>query len=348
LYSLLVTTEEERITRRVVLAGDADVLVHVVDAKALARMVPLTLQLVETHKPIILAVNMMDEAERLGLQFDLELLSRRLSLPVVPIVATRGTGVPQLVEQMKRALGGKIPALPVYPNGVGHAISALRSQLQASYPAGATVYASLLLQGDEEIAEAVAEREPDAGLGARAAVTRALAQMRAPAGYRVAVERQNMADELLSGVIRRPPRRARELGEKLGHALAAPWPGIPILLLVLYLGLYKFVGQFGAGTVVDWIETGFEQRFNPLIESGSPQSLDCPAFSFRRRLRRYHPGRALRDRAHSPDRRHFLPVLFGSRGQRLFPAARAACGPHVQAHRLVGPRGDTNGARVCL
>src|SRR5699024_7588317 len=59
LYSLLPTTEEERVTQRIVLAGGADVLVHVVDAKNLARMLPLTLQLTEVGRPLVLALNMM-------------------------------------------------------------------------------------------------------------------------------------------------------------------------------------------------------------------------------------------------------------------------------------------------
>ncbi|HSL70458.1 MAG TPA: ferrous iron transport protein B [Longimicrobiales bacterium] len=267
LYSLLASTEEERVARGVVLDGESDVLVHVVDAKALPRMLPLTLQLVEAQKPLILAVNMMDEAERLGLGIDLELLARRLSIPVVPIVAIRGRGVEALIAEMRRALGGQVPALPVYPNGVGAAIGAMRSELHGHYPVDPTVFASLYLQNDPEITERVAGAEPDGGVRAREAVVRALAAMRAPAGYRVAIERQRMSDDLLAGVVARPPVRGRELADRLGHAVAAPWPGIPILLLVLYLGLYKFVGQFGAGTLVDGIETWFEQTLNPVLES---------------------------------------------------------------------------------
>src|SRR5512142_1315640 len=64
MYSLLPTTEEERVARRIVLEGKADVLVHVVDAKNIQRMLPLTLQMAEAGRPLVLALNMADEAAR--------------------------------------------------------------------------------------------------------------------------------------------------------------------------------------------------------------------------------------------------------------------------------------------
>src|SRR5690606_39741213 len=78
LYSLLPTTEEERVAQRMVLGGESDVLVHVVDAKSVERMLPLTLQLAEVGKPLVVALNMMDEADRLGVSIDTHLLQQRV------------------------------------------------------------------------------------------------------------------------------------------------------------------------------------------------------------------------------------------------------------------------------
>ena len=76
-----------------------------------------------------------------------------------------------------------------------------------------------------------------------------------------------MADTLLDDVIERPADRATAWRDRLGDMLASPWTGIPFLLVVLYIGLYKFVGQFGAGTLVDLIEHKlFEGHINPLLE----------------------------------------------------------------------------------
>jgi ferrous iron transport protein B len=100
MYSLLPITEEERVTRTLLLQEKPDVVVHVVDAKNLERMLPLTLQLLEAGLPVILAVNMMDEADAIGRQIDLDKLSEILGIPVVGTAAALNRGI----EQLKRAV----------------------------------------------------------------------------------------------------------------------------------------------------------------------------------------------------------------------------------------------------
>ncbi|MEJ2501856.1 MAG: FeoB small GTPase domain-containing protein, partial [Gemmatimonadota bacterium] len=114
MYSLLPTTEEERVARRIVLAGEADVLVQVVDAKSLERGIPLTLQLLEVGRPVVVAVNMMDAAESLGLAVDHGRLSSRLGVPVVPVVAVRGRGLDLLAAAVRSAARGAAPRRPEY------------------------------------------------------------------------------------------------------------------------------------------------------------------------------------------------------------------------------------------
>ncbi|MBI2072773.1 MAG: 50S ribosome-binding GTPase, partial [Gemmatimonadetes bacterium] len=118
LYSLTSTTEEQRAVRRFLLDGGADVLVQVVDAKNVPRMLALTLQLVELGRPMVVAVNMMDEAQRLGLVLDVPGLSQRLGVPVVPIVAVEGSGISDLKRAILAATRGPVPLPPVYGNGV--------------------------------------------------------------------------------------------------------------------------------------------------------------------------------------------------------------------------------------
>ncbi|MEW6446806.1 MAG: FeoB small GTPase domain-containing protein [Bacillota bacterium] len=93
LYSLLAITEEERVTRRLLFDEGADLILHVVDANNPERALHLTLQLVEAGLPVILVLNMLDEAERLGLNIDIERLSRELKIPVVGTIATTGQGI---------------------------------------------------------------------------------------------------------------------------------------------------------------------------------------------------------------------------------------------------------------
>ncbi len=265
MYSLLATTEEERVARRIVLQGGADVLVHVVDAKNVARMLPLTLQLAETGRPLVLALNMSDEAERLGVLVDAAALSERLGIDVVPLVAIEGRGVPELLEAVVGAVG-RVPRLPQYADGVGSAIAALTDRLADVYPVAPEAFAALLLQGDAEVSGQVLELEGEAGPEVLRSALVAAEGLGAQPVYRVAVERQRVAEELLRGVVRTGDALARRRAELLGRMLTSPWTGVPVLLAVLYLGLYKFVGQFGAGTIVNWLEGVLFARYvNPWL-----------------------------------------------------------------------------------
>ncbi len=96
MYSLFPITEEEQVTRTLLLVEKPDIVLHVVDAKNLERMLPLTLQLLEAGMPVILTVNMMDEAERIGRSINLDKLSRLLGIPVVGTAAAVNRGIDQL------------------------------------------------------------------------------------------------------------------------------------------------------------------------------------------------------------------------------------------------------------
>lgn len=264
LYSLSSDTEEQRAVRRFLLEGQADVLVHVVDAKLVSRMLALTLQLMELGRPLVVALNMMDEASRLGVRIDAGALSARLGVPVVPLVAVTGAGLADLEQAIVEASRTPVPLPPPYGNGVGDAIRSLRDRLRGSYPVDPTAVAALLLQGDADAAALVKRAEPDGGRGALASAAELGARLEEPAAYRLAVERRLAAAALADPLVTQEGRLAVAWGTRLGRLLSRPAIGIPVMLLVVYLGLYQFVGRFGGGTLVDWIEGSlFEQRLNP-------------------------------------------------------------------------------------
>ncbi len=100
MYSLLPITEEERVARSILLEESPQVMLHVVDARNLERMLPFTLQLIEAGFPVILDLNMMDEAEAAGIEIDVKRLEQELGIPVVTTVATTGRGL----EALRRRL----------------------------------------------------------------------------------------------------------------------------------------------------------------------------------------------------------------------------------------------------
>ena len=90
------TSLDEQIACHYILSGDADMLINVVDASNLERNLYLTLQLLELGIPCVVALNMLDIAEKQNVRIDIDALSARLGCPVVPLVSTRGRGIDAL------------------------------------------------------------------------------------------------------------------------------------------------------------------------------------------------------------------------------------------------------------
>ena len=268
MYSLLPISEEERVARDMLFDTPLDRVLHVVDGKNLERMLPLTLQLIEAGLPVILQVNMMDEAERLGIRVDAAALERELGVPVVATALGAGRGL----NELRRALAsGKSPGSPASPRlfRYGPALEERISQAERLLPRDPVLppraAALLLLQGDEAMLAEV--RLAGHAEEARRLVGEAGAAFRAPLAYAVALERQRLCGEVLARAVSTLPRQGLPLRERLSLALISPWTGLPVLALVLYLGVYKLVGGFGAGVLVDFLEGHvFEGWLNPWVK----------------------------------------------------------------------------------
>ena len=106
MYSLLPITGEERVARSILLKEHPGAVLQVVDGKHLERMLIFTMQLIEAGLPVILAVNMMDEAEALGIEVDADKLEEELGIPVVATVATTGQGLGLLRRKLGEYASG--------------------------------------------------------------------------------------------------------------------------------------------------------------------------------------------------------------------------------------------------
>jgi ferrous iron transport protein B len=110
MYSLRPLSEEERVGRALILNEAADAVLHVADAKNLERMLPFTLQLIEAGLPVILVVNMMDEAERIGVKIDMEALQDAVGVPVVGTAVLSGRGLEELRNAIDEFIRSRTPA----------------------------------------------------------------------------------------------------------------------------------------------------------------------------------------------------------------------------------------------
>ncbi len=111
-YSLLSASQDEEVARDFILFGQPDCVIIVADATALERNLNLAFQVMEITDKVVIAVNLMDEARRKGLEVDTRLLSQELGVPCVPISARRGEGIYDLLSTVADVIEGRIQTHP--------------------------------------------------------------------------------------------------------------------------------------------------------------------------------------------------------------------------------------------
>ncbi len=163
-YSLLSTSDDEEVARDFLLFGSPDVTVIVVDATLLERNLNLVLQVLEITDRAVLCLNLMDEGERRGMVVDGRRLARDLGVPVVPTVARRGQGIPELLQAVADVATGRAVCRPHRiepPQGLKAAVEELLAEVETAYPGlpNGRWVALRLLEGDPRIVEAVRSGE---------------------------------------------------------------------------------------------------------------------------------------------------------------------------------------------
>ncbi len=265
MYSLLPITEEERVARRILLEESPHVVLHVIDARNLERMLPMTLQLIEAGLPVVVLVNIMDEAERIGMQIDIPLLQEKLQVPVVGGAIGRGKrGLLEVRETIGKFRAGKTTF--TYASDLEKDIQKISALLQGEYILSRRSLTLMLLQRDDEIGQRVRDREGDRYVNVENAVNSTIFARRVDLHLRISLERKRICKGLLDGVVSQQAGQQPALIDRFSAWTMNPWTGVPLMLLALYFGLYQFVGGFGAGTIVDFLEgTVFEEFLNPWV-----------------------------------------------------------------------------------
>lgn len=267
MYSMLPITEEERVAREMLLLEDAHVVVHVLDARNIERMLPMTLQLIEAGLPVVLVVNILDEAERSGMKFDLPLLQEKLGIPVIGAAIRNKRGLKEVREAIAES-GEKHRPCFGYSSDLEKDIAKISNTLNGSYRLDRRALALLLLQKDAEILDLVRQAEGANFEAVQQAVADMTFEHRFDLHLRISLERKRVCKGLLAEVVHQAKNQRVRLADRLSAWTTNPWTGFPLLLLVLYFGIYQFVGKFGAGVLVDFFEGYiFEDFLNPLAIS---------------------------------------------------------------------------------
>jgi ferrous iron transport protein B len=241
IYGVSSFNEEEAVARDVVM--EADIVVNVVDAVHLERDLFLTQQVIDMGIPVVVALNLLDEAESRGIRVDVGGLERLLGVPVVPTVATERRGFPDVQAALALARTG------VSDPHLQERILGLLDRV------GRAPEALLVLEGDPVVA-------------ARHGLE--------PMSLRdeIYLDRRRRVNRVVARVVSRPDR-GLDLRARVGRALLRPLTGIPVLALVLVATYYvigvlvaqKLVG-FTEGTVMrGWVEPAIRSAISAVTGS---------------------------------------------------------------------------------
>jgi len=271
-YSLTSIDEAEAQTRRFLLHEHVDVILNVVDTSVLSRSLELTLQLIELGIPLVLCLNMEDEARRKGIVIDPEHLSQRLGVPVVPATAVRGLGVQQAARTaLKAGYKGDPPQPCTYGKDVEQTVERLLPFVDKAFadsaPYPPRLIALKLLEQDPDFVQLATNR--DLALANEASVaTTVLETQRGGTGDAIlSSERHNLAMQLFEAcaTVGTPKIGFRDrIDAVLMHRIL----GVVALGAILY-GLFLFV--FKVGSLVEQPLIGLFNQSVDLLATVLPE-----------------------------------------------------------------------------
>ena len=246
IYSLSPYTQEEIIAREFVLSDELDGILNIVDATNLERNLYLTMQLIGLGLPMVIALNFIDDVEAQDIHIDCKRMSERLGVPVYPISARRGLGMPELLAAVT---GDMQPPThqPAYLHGVGAAIRRSAEILEAANIRACSrpFYAAKLLEDDMQIVSHVQltpeqRAEMDALADALSAhdIGHDHEMMFADAVY-------DYIEGVVKDCVQKPKQPKLTPTERIDQIVINKWLAVPIFIAVMALMFWTTFGPIG-------------------------------------------------------------------------------------------------------
>ena len=236
------TSLDEQIACHYILSGDADLLINVVDASNLERNLYLTLQLLELGIPCIVALNMLDIAEKQNIRIEIDALSARLGCPVIPLVSTRGRGIEALKLAIDRYKANENVELVHYAQPLLNEADSLAKVMPSDIPLKQRRWLGLqMLEGDIYSRAYAGE----ASQHLDAALARLRNEMDDPALHIADARYQCIAAicDVVSNTLTAEPSRFTTAVDKI---VLNRFLGLPIFLFVMYLMFLLAINIGGA------------------------------------------------------------------------------------------------------
>ncbi len=268
IYSMSPYSSEELISRQHVLESKPKAIINIVDATNIERNLYLTVQLLEMNIPMVVALNMMDEVRGNGGSIDINLLESLLGVPVIPISASRGEGIEELVEHaihvahyQERPLRQDFCDENDHGGAVHRCLHAVVHLIEdharrADLPVRFT--ASKIIEGDEQLLDML-----DLDQNEKALLRHIIVQMENERGMDKSAAIADMRYAFIFKICGETVRRARESREhlrsrKIDKVLTGKYTAIPFFILIMGLVFFLTFNVIGAwlqGILETWIDS---------------------------------------------------------------------------------------------
>jgi len=257
IYSLTTVSDEELISREYIIKQNPDWVINVVDSTTLERSLIFTLQLLELERPVIIALNMTDLAKRKGISVDARKLQTVLGVPVIPTVASRGSGLTKIIDRVIDLKNAR-PARKVHKYGkeIEQGIEKLTGLLKdVDLPYPLRWVAIKLLEKDGDITAMVSERKPEA-VEIALRITEGLEEIHGhDSPLVIADERSLLASRITRETVKIARNRKLSLNERLDALSTHKVSGYLLMALILG-GMFFMVFSFG-NWFSGWLEPIF-------------------------------------------------------------------------------------------
>lgn len=257
-YSLSPYSQEEIIARDFLIHEKPDMIIDVVDSTNMERNFYLTVQLLELNIPVIVALNIYDEAEKKGYRIDVKTLDEMLGVTVVPTVATKKTGLRELFNSVIRLAESPSKHMPRtlnYGKDIESAVRSIEEKIADRYPSLVNTYpmrwlAFRIMEIDRDVINHVDVHDEDL------LDSEAIGHLRNAHDDDVesimAEARYAQASGLTREVLKKPDIRKKELTEKIDAIVLNRFLGIPVFLTAMWL-VFKLTFDISS-PFVDWID----------------------------------------------------------------------------------------------
>jgi ferrous iron transport protein B len=243
-YTLAGMNPAECVALNYLTIQPVDAIINVIDASHMAQGLNLTFELMEIGKPVVVALNMMDEAARMGLQIDGPKLQTLLGVPVLPLIASKGRGVKQLFTQAYAAAkAGHAPKRITYSADLEAAIQSAAAGIDGQFaPLNAELVSIKLLESTPQLVEEARKKTPQLLERVSAAQQEIATQRGQQPGWLVNAERRQKATEIVDAVVKQG-KRYITIRDRMDDVLLHPlfgYVGLIVILLAFFEGVYGF------------------------------------------------------------------------------------------------------------